>query len=78
MKNEKLISELFLRYLANQCSEEEVRFLLQHFKAGENEKLLKSLMRKEFEAFDDTYDETNEEVNANLKELFNKIRKKLS
>ena len=47
MDDSKNIEGLFKRYFDNQCSPDEIRLLLQHFNAGENEDLLRSLIREQ-------------------------------
>ncbi len=49
MENSQNIQELFQRFLDNKCTPAEVRLLLQHFDAGENEALLRELIRKQSE-----------------------------
>ncbi len=49
MKNNERLKELFQRYLDNKCTPAELRLLLQYFDAGENEALLRDLIRKQSE-----------------------------
>ena len=49
MENSENIQELFQRFLDNKCTPGEVRLLLQYFDAGENETLLRELIRKQSE-----------------------------
>lgn len=53
MEDIKTISRLFERYLNGECTPGEIRLLLQYFDAGENEAILKGLIRRHSEAFAD-------------------------
>ena len=46
------MQDLFRKYLDNQCSPEEMKELLQHFNAGENEIALRTLIAEELEVID--------------------------
>lgn len=52
MSESKNIERLFQRYLNNECSSYEIKLLLRHFDAIENEDLLKSLIRKQSDAIE--------------------------
>jgi hypothetical protein len=54
LHNHQNIENLFQRFLNNKCSPAEVKALLQYFDAGENEVLLRDLIRKQSEAISDT------------------------
>jgi hypothetical protein len=54
LHNHQNIENLFQRFLDNKCSPAEVKTLLQYFNAGENEVLLRDLIRKQSEAINDT------------------------
>jgi transmembrane sensor len=52
------MQNLFRKYLDNQCSPEELKELLQHFNAGENEILLRSLIAERLELIDKDDDQS--------------------
>ena len=54
MDNNDNIKSLFRRFLDNKCTPAEVKALLQYFDAGENEVLLRDLIREQSEAVSDT------------------------
>jgi len=54
LNNSENIKSLFQRFLDNKCTPAEVKALLQYFDAGENEVLLRDLIRKQSEAISDT------------------------
>lgn len=54
MDNKDNIKSLFRRFLDNKCTPAEVKALLQYFDAGENEVLLRDLIREQSEAVSDT------------------------
>ena len=54
MDNHQNIENLFQRFLNDKCSPAEVKALLQYFDAGENEVLLRDVIRKHSEAISDT------------------------
>ncbi|MHB8205902.1 FecR family protein [Mucilaginibacter sp.] len=49
MNNPSLIVELFVKYLQDQCSVDEVKQLLKYFEIEENEEILRSLIRAELD-----------------------------
>lgn len=52
-KHKTNMRELFRKYLDNNCSPDEVRSLLAHFKIGENEMLLRKLITEWLEENDE-------------------------
>lgn len=54
MENSENIEELFQRFLNNKCTPAEISLLLQYFDAGENEDLLRELIRKQSEDINTT------------------------
>ncbi|MGN6532753.1 MAG: FecR domain-containing protein, partial [Ginsengibacter sp.] len=52
MEEHRNIESLFQKYLDNQCSPAEIRRLFNYFNAGENEELLKKMIRKQYELID--------------------------
>lgn len=41
MEDQRLLEDIFRRYLKNECTQQEVKFLLEHFKTGTNEDTLR-------------------------------------
>ena len=74
MDDSKNIEGLFKRYLDNQCSPDEIRLLLQHFNAGENEDLLRSLMREQSNLIQDAPLISDETSKPLLDAAFKKIQ----
>jgi len=54
LDNNENIKALFRRFLDNSCTPSEVKILLQYFDAGENELLLRDLIREQSEAISGT------------------------
>ena len=73
MQHNERTESLFRRYLQNQCTREEIKILLHSFAAGEDETLLKELIRKELEN-DETYQAYTPDPQL-LKAVFQKIEK---
>lgn len=44
MEDHQFLEKIFQRYLNNECSKEEVKFLLKHFSVDSNEKILRELI----------------------------------
>ena len=74
MDDSKNIEGLFKRYLDNQCSPDEIRLLLQHFNAGENEDLLRSLIREQSNLIQDAPFISDESSKPLLDTVFRKIQ----
>ncbi len=68
---------MFQRYLQGMCSPAEVKVLLQHFNAGENERQLKTLIRQHMEL--DNEQELNDEIlKPLLEKTYENVRKAIS
>ena len=68
------IENLFQKYLDNKCTADEIRTLLKHFDAGENEDLLRSLIREQSDVINGASlisDETSKQL---LDVFFSKIK----
>ena len=74
MDDSKNIEGLFKRYFDNQCSPDEIRLLLQHFNAGENEDLLRSLIREQSNLIQDAPFISDESSKPLLDTVFRKIQ----
>ena len=72
MDNNQNIEILFQRFLDNKCTPAEVKILLQYFDAGENEVLLRDLIRKQSEAISDT-PLSSEKLKSLLENTYRKI-----
>ncbi|MRG47107.1 DUF4974 domain-containing protein [Chitinophaga sp. SYP-B3965] len=66
------MEELFKRYLNNECSPEEVTFLLQYFDSKEGESDLRRLVRNELLASDTTEAE-QEDMKEALKQVYQQV-----
>jgi hypothetical protein len=77
VEDHEKIKELFARYLADQCSGEEVRILLQYFNADENKALLQSLIRDELEASPGAGNGQSMEAPGGLDSIYQDIKSKL-
>ena len=73
MNKRKQIEKIFHKYLNNQSTSVETALLAAYFSAGENEAILKELIRKELES----PDKIQQESNPSLDGIFSDIRKKL-
>lgn len=74
---EEKINELFVRYLADQCSREDVRTLLHYFEAGENEALLKNLIQAGLDTPPESNDTLATGAGDRLDAVFQDIKNKL-
>ena len=78
MSESKNIERLFQRYLNNECSFYEIKLLLRHFDAIENEDLLKSLIRKQSDAIEDASFIATKAQQDLLDNAFLEIKKSIS
>lgn len=72
MDKRNQIEHLFGRYLANKCTPEEERMLAAYFNTGENELLLKKLIRQELETAQDPGDAAASP--SSLDDVFRKLK----
>jgi ferric-dicitrate binding protein FerR (iron transport regulator) len=63
LNNQLPIADLFVRYLENNCTADEVRQLLKYFDSGENEEVLRALIQAEL-GFTDQSKETTKRTEA--------------
>ena len=77
MKKGEDIKKLFQRFLDNKCAPEEVRVLLQYFDAGENEELLRELIRKQSEDIN-AVPVSSESLKPLLDAAYSKIRSSIA
>ena len=75
MQEDKSIRELFGRYLQNQCTREEIKVLLRHFNTGENEALLKTLVRQQLEEEEELETSVNPQL---LHQVFEKVKQTIA
>ena len=74
MNNSKDVENLFQRYLDNKCTPDEIRILLQHFDASENEDLLRSLIHQQSGVINDALLISDEASKRLLADVFSKIK----
>lgn len=67
------IELLFKRYLQNQCSPEEIKLFFQYFDVEKNERLLKSLIKKELGSKEDVAN-SSLAAKARIGKIFEKIK----
>jgi hypothetical protein len=74
----KKIEILFERYLQNNCTEDEIKFLSEYFEADENETTIKHLILAEIES-SATFnsDSVNPQAKRKVKKIFKKIIKEI-
>ncbi|MGN6540381.1 MAG: FecR family protein, partial [Ginsengibacter sp.] len=77
MEEQKNIESLFQRYLNNECKSDEILRLLKYFDAGENEELLKKLIRKQGNLIDHS-PATTEGFESLLNTSFAKIKQAIA
>lgn len=75
MEDKNYLEELFKRYLNNECSPEEIAFLLQYFDSGEGESDLRRLVRNELLAYT-TSDVEQEAMKDTLKQVYQQVADK--
>jgi hypothetical protein len=75
LEQNKSIEQLFIRYLNNQASSDELQILFSHFAVDENEDLLKELITKELETYQ--YADTKPQPDTNIitERIFEDIQK---
>jgi transmembrane sensor len=71
------MQNLFRKYLDNQCSPDEVKQLLSHFNAQENEGLLKSLIREGLNTDHSTLDNADNRWGQTIEETYHRIKKQI-
>jgi len=64
LEQDKSIEQLFIRYLNNQVSSDELQMLFSHFAIDKNEDLLKELITKELETYQ--YADTTRQPDTNI------------
>jgi len=64
LEQDKSIEQLFIRYLNNQVSSDELQMLFSHFAIDKNEDLLKELITKELETYQ--YADTTPKPETNI------------
>ena len=72
MSEPNTITILFQRYLANECTANEIKQLLEYFKVGENEWMLNELVMKQLEqdaTENEPADEMTEHILSNIKQI---------
>ncbi|MEO9003985.1 MAG: FecR domain-containing protein [Ginsengibacter sp.] len=77
MNSDENIEKLFHRFLEDKCTSDEIRLLLQYFDAGNNEKLLRSLINKQSERVGDT-PFSSESLHSLLDNTYKKIQSAIS
>lgn len=77
MEKREQIEHLFNLYLSNQCTPAQVEQLAAWFNAGENEELLKSLIRQELDTDPPEEAEPPAASPEKLNELLSRIRKQI-
>lgn len=77
MQSQKEIEQLFHLFLADQCTEKELGLLAAYFNASENEFLLKSLIKKELEAFENIQPVQKDISQSFLNSVFQQIKKRI-
>ena len=77
MQSQKEIEQLFNLFLADQCTEKELSLLAAYFNASENEFLLKSLIKRELEAFENIQPIQKDVSQSFLNEVFQQIKKRI-
>ena len=71
------MQNLFRKYLDNQCSPDEVKQLLSHFNAQENEGVLKSLIRESLNTDHSSVDNADNQWGQTIEEAYQRIKKQI-
>jgi len=71
------MQNLFRKYLDNQCSPDEVKQLLSHFNAQENEGVLKSLIRESLNTDHSSEDNADNQWGQTIEEAYHRIKKQI-
>ncbi|MDB5030468.1 FecR family protein [Mucilaginibacter sp.] len=77
MEDQHLLKEIFQRYINNECTEQEIKFLLEHFKTDNNESTLRQIIVDKLNeyALDDFV--AMPEMSRTFDETFNSILQKI-
>lgn len=71
------MQNLFIKYLTNQCSVEEVKELLEHFNVEENEGMLRELIKASLQTNHAVAEKEEGELNELLSQVYSDIRKQI-
>lgn len=71
------MQELFKKYLRNQCSPEEVNFLLKQFENEENKKFFSNLVIRQLEADEDLTAINEKEQESILAQAYSNIKSQI-
>ncbi|MDB4923995.1 FecR family protein [Mucilaginibacter sp.] len=77
MEDQHLLKEIFQRYINNECTEQEIKFLLEHFKTDNNESTLRQIIVEKLNEYAlDDFDQMPE-MSRTFDETFNSILQKI-
>lgn len=72
------LNELFTKYMKNECTEEEIRFLLHHFNQAENETKLKDIITNGLKNNDPADQEQEDStLDERIAKIYDRIRNKI-
>ena len=69
------IEDIFKRYVLNQCSPDEIKWLAVYFSVDSNEDQLKDLIRKEFESGDGQNPKVDSQLETRMAQVLDKLKK---
>jgi ATP-dependent RNA circularization protein (DNA/RNA ligase family) len=72
----KQLNHLFIKYIANQCTAEEINFLLGYFKDTGNEIILKKIIEQALEATDES-DLSTPDLDHKVLTMYDKIQRQI-
>lgn len=74
MEDQHLLKEIFQRYLNNECSPQEIRFLLDHFKEDNNEDTLREIIAEKLNEYPlEGFEHMPRQFDATFSSILNKI-----
>ncbi|MDB5156742.1 MAG: FecR protein [Mucilaginibacter sp.] len=77
MEDSHLLKEIFQRYINNECSEQEVKFLLEHFKTDSNESALREIIAEKLTEYLSGNFEQLPQMKGSFDETFDRILLKI-
>jgi transmembrane sensor len=77
LADQQLLQEIFQRYINNECTAQEVKFLLEHFKSGNNEEALRRMISEKLGNYSIMDNEQLPQMKRSFDESFADILEKI-
>lgn len=73
----KELKELFVRYVNDECTEVEIKFLLQHIREAKNERMLKEIISRILEESDVSAQQESKDLDERISKIYGRIKYKI-